>query len=54
MDETVTLLDVVQLSANLVIFTHCMGNFRLACNIIYTSHQGSALIYGSTLNKQQK
>lgn len=52
--EKITSLDVLQLSASLVLFTHSVYNFQLASNIANNARIESIRSYRETLSNRQR
>ncbi|TMW51893.1 hypothetical protein DOY81_003022 [Sarcophaga bullata] len=53
-DDKITALDVLQLSASLVIFTHSVYNFQLASRIANDARVNSMRAYRETLSNRQR
>ncbi|XP_058983978.1 uncharacterized protein LOC131804795 [Musca domestica] len=53
-DDTLSALDVLQLSASLVIFTHSVCNFQLASTIANEARTNSIKSYRETLSNRQR
>ncbi|XP_061389502.1 uncharacterized protein LOC133324675 [Musca vetustissima] len=53
-DDTISTLDVLQLSASLVLFTHSVYNFQLASQIANQARTNSIKSYRETLSNRQR
>ncbi|XP_018784935.1 PREDICTED: uncharacterized protein LOC108966469 isoform X2 [Bactrocera latifrons] len=53
-DEEVTSMELVQLAASLVLFTHSVSNFRMASTLVNDTHSATIQDYRKSLSNRQR